>query len=124
MTIFLYFFFYFLKRKVLADNSHEMSNLVFSKKIKKKRIKKNCRLLQILFGALRVKTLFRPKLFCKEFFVGSSYHFRFYFFLVQIGPSSQLFFFFFFFLQLPQRVCILMIAQIQKFTFLNPCHAE
>ena len=38
-----------------ADDSHEMSRLVFSEN-KKKKIE--CRLLQILLGTLRVKTNF------------------------------------------------------------------
>ena len=55
-----FFFFYYLSEKTSldiscessADNSHKISRLVFSEKKKKKKFE--CRLLQILLGALRV----------------------------------------------------------------------
>ena len=54
-------FFYYFSEKVSLDiscessDSHEMSRLIFSKKKKKKKKKIDCRQLQILLGALRVK---------------------------------------------------------------------
>ena len=60
-TTIFFFFFFFQRKQVLADDSHEMSRLVFSEMSrlvfseKKKKKKFECRLLQILLGALRVK---------------------------------------------------------------------
>ena len=58
-----FYFFYFLKKtslniscesSALADDSHEMSRLFFSERLKIKILE--CHLLQILLGVLRVKT--------------------------------------------------------------------